>query len=557
MPIIYTYPRATPNVADLIQISSATSTPTNATRTCSIGDVVGLVTALVPGGGTVTSVGLSSGTTGLSVSMGVGEFNPITTAGTFTLDGTLVVDNGGTGAKTLTGVLKGNGTGAFTASNVVLTTGGTSEVTGILPSANMDSDTAHLPIANGGIGHSTYIKGDIIYAPDTEGITALSRLGIGDEDDILIVGGAGIPSWTAISSRAVTSVDVSGGATGLTFSGGPITGTGTMTMAGTLAVASGGTGVGTFTSGGILYGNVTGAIQATAQPSNGQLLIGSTGTNPVLSALTAGANITINNRAGGIEIVGASSGGDGVYGGSGSLGGDTVITLGTNDLTFTATSGDVVFNNTGATPAFFIEGTSNKIGIGTGVPTSELDIAGSIFISNGETIGRDNGVTRNANIQFTDVSGLGNAAINFRDGGTDLVIIDGSGSVGIGTTTPTSELDVVGSIFVSNAQTIGRDNGTTRNANIQFADVGPLGNPVIVFRDGGSDLAVIDASGSVGIGTTSPSTNADLTLEGGSLAIKETTTPTADADYGKIYCKADNKLYFQDGAGVEHEIAFV
>tara|TARA_R110000751_G_scaffold18478_2_gene56224 strand:+ start:15 stop:1652 length:1638 start_codon:yes stop_codon:yes gene_type:complete len=545
MPIIYTYPRATPNVADLIQISSATSTPTNATRTCSIGDVVGLVTALVPGGGTVTSVGLSSGTTGLSVSMGVGEFNPITTAGTFTLDGTLVVDNGGTGAKTLTGVLKGNGTGAFTASNVVLTTGGTSEVTGILP------------IANGGIGHSTYIKGDIIYAPDTEGITALSRLGIGDEDDILIVGGAGIPSWTAISSRAVTSVDVSGGATGLTFSGGPITGTGTMTMAGTLAVASGGTGVGTFTSGGILYGNVTGAIQATAQPSNGQLLIGSTGTNPVLSALTAGANITINNSAGGIEIVGASSGGDGVYGGSGSLGGDTVITLGTNDLTFTATSGDVVFNNTGATPAFFIEGTSNKIGIGTGVPTSELDIAGSIFISNGETIGRDNGVTRNANIQFTDVSGLGNAAINFRDGGTDLVIIDGSGSVGIGTTTPTSELDVVGSIFVSNAQTIGRDNGTTRNANIQFADVGPLGNPVIVFRDGGSDLAVIDASGSVGIGTTSPSTNADLTLEGGSLAIKETTTPTADADYGKIYCKADNKLYFQDGAGVEHEIAFV
>jgi hypothetical protein len=40
----------------------------------------------------------------------------------------------------------------------------------------------------------------------------------------------------------VTSVDVSGGTTGLTFAGGPITSAGTMTMSGTLAIANGGTG---------------------------------------------------------------------------------------------------------------------------------------------------------------------------------------------------------------------------------------------------------------------------------------------------------------------------
>jgi hypothetical protein len=40
----------------------------------------------------------------------------------------------------------------------------------------------------------------------------------------------------------VTSVDVSGGTTGLTTSGGPITSSGTITIAGTLAVANGGTG---------------------------------------------------------------------------------------------------------------------------------------------------------------------------------------------------------------------------------------------------------------------------------------------------------------------------
>jgi hypothetical protein len=63
------------------------------------------------------------------------------------------------------------------------------------------------------------------------------------------------------------------------------------------------------------------------------------------------------------------------------------------------------------------------------------------------------------------------------------------------------------------------------------------------------------ATGNVGIGTTSP--NEALTIEAGKLSLKETTTPTATADYGKIYTKSDNKLYFQDGAGTEHEIAFV
>lgn len=60
--------------------------------------------------GTVTSVSASGGTTGLSFSGG-----PITGSGTVTLGGTLDVGAGGTGATTLTGLVKGNGTSAFTA----------------------------------------------------------------------------------------------------------------------------------------------------------------------------------------------------------------------------------------------------------------------------------------------------------------------------------------------------------------------------------------------------------------------------------------------------------
>ena len=48
---------------------------------------------------------------------------------------------------------------------------------------------------------------------------------------------------TEAGAGTVSSVDVSGGSTGLSYSGGPITSSGTITMAGTLAVANGGTGL--------------------------------------------------------------------------------------------------------------------------------------------------------------------------------------------------------------------------------------------------------------------------------------------------------------------------
>lgn len=60
---------------------------------------------------------------------------------------------------------------------------------------------------------------------------------------ITATGGGGSGAGT------VTSVDLSGGTTGMSFSGGPITSSGTITMDGTLGVPNGGTGRVTFTSG--------------------------------------------------------------------------------------------------------------------------------------------------------------------------------------------------------------------------------------------------------------------------------------------------------------------
>lgn len=46
----------------------------------------------------------------------------------------------------------------------------------------------------------------------------------------------------------------------------------------------------------------------------------------------------------------------------------------------------------------------------------------------------------------------------------------------------------------------------------------------------------------------------DVTLERGILALPETTTPTDVAGEGRVYTKTDDRLYFQDGAGVERRV---
>jgi len=95
------------------------------------------------GSGTVTSVNVSGGTTGLTTSGG-----PVTTSGTITLAGTLDVDNGGTGATTAAG--------ARTNLSVPSTTGsGASGTWAIDITGNAANVTGTVAIANGGTGQTT------------------------------------------------------------------------------------------------------------------------------------------------------------------------------------------------------------------------------------------------------------------------------------------------------------------------------------------------------------------------------------------------------------------
>lgn len=113
--------------------------------------------------------------------------------------------------------------------------------------------------------------------------------------------GAGAAVFNANPSETgtgtVTSVDVSGGTTGLTTSGGPVTSSGTVTLAGTLAVANGGTGATTITANSVVLGNGTSAVQTVAPGTSGNILTsnGTTwqSTAPAASGISAGLSIAL------------------------------------------------------------------------------------------------------------------------------------------------------------------------------------------------------------------------------------------------------------------------
>jgi len=171
-----------------------------------------------------------------------------------------------------------------------------------------------------------------------------------------------------------------------------------------LPVASGGTGASTLTDGGVLLGSGTGAVTALGQATNGQLVVGSTGADPVLATLTGGANITVTNTAGGISIAATGLG-------SGTV--QTVSATGTeNGLTLTS-DGDTV------DPVITLGGALANVTNGQ-LSNSSVTI-GSTSVALGATAASLVGLT---NVESTSFTG------SFKGDGSGL-----TGVTGIGTTT--------------------------------------------------------------------------------------------------------------------------
>lgn len=180
------------------------------------------------------------------------------------------------GAGTVTSVAASGGSTGLTFSGSPITSAGTLSLSGTLG------------VANGGTGRTdTPTSGQLLVGNGTGFTLATITAGSG----ITVTNGAGTITIAASGgggSGTVTSV--SGGTTGLTFSNA----TTTPTMAGTLAVANGGTGQTTYTNGQLLIGNTTGGTLTKA-------------------TLTAGSGISITNGGGSITIAATGGGGSGTF----------------------------------------------------------------------------------------------------------------------------------------------------------------------------------------------------------------------------------------------------
>jgi hypothetical protein len=121
----------------------------------------------------------------------------------------------------------------------------------------------------------------------------------------------GVISFNSATAGVVTSVNASGGTTGLTFSGGPIITSGTLTLGGVLGVANGGTGQ--TTAGGGLNALLPSQVGRAGQylQTDGTNALWSTVVGGV-SQIVAGSNITISPAGGtGVVTINATTGGGG------------------------------------------------------------------------------------------------------------------------------------------------------------------------------------------------------------------------------------------------------
>ena len=160
-----------------------------------------------------------------------------------------------------------------------------------------------------------------------------------------------------------------------------------LTLDTALTVANGGTGASTLTDGGVLLGSGTGAVTALGQASNGQLVIGSTGADPVLSTLTAGTGVTITNTAGAIEIAAAGSGGTVTsVSGTGNVNGITLTgtVTSTGNLTLGGTLSNIA-NSALTNSSVSYGGVSVALGASDSTPAFDLSDATSLPLGAGTT----------------------------------------------------------------------------------------------------------------------------------------------------------------------------
>jgi len=311
--------------------------------TVALGGTVTLTNTSPSSGGTVTSVASGTGLSG----------GPITGSGTLSLntsytDARYLRLAGGT----LTGALTGT-TGAFTGGLAATTgtfTATVSEAGAVLPDTGtatatqgFNSNPLDFQASSFSSATSSAVTEDFRWMVEPTGndtsapsgalnllfgsngsMPAATGLSIASNGLITFAPGQTFGSGNGGGSGTVTTVNTGPGLTGGPIStsgtisipsagvtngmlanpsitvqaGSGLSGGGTVALGGTVTLASNLAG----TTDGIAYFSNPTSVVSTAAPTNGQILIGSTGNAPVLGTLTAGENINITNSPGSVTI---------------------------------------------------------------------------------------------------------------------------------------------------------------------------------------------------------------------------------------------------------------
>lgn len=174
-------------------------------------------------------------------------------------------------------------------------------------------------------------------------------------------------------------------------------------------------------------------------------------------------------------------------------------------------------NSSGQVTRIFVDATGN-VGIGTTSPGVKLDVSGVTHSSTGYYGGANYELTAvyDTNVSSALFGSVYNASssaylpVRFIQNNSTTantrMIIDATGNVGIGTTSPGVKLDVSGALKLST-----NSSPTNDNLGSYFFDqtnVGPTiaGAQFEVRTNGNNARLRIDGNGNVGIGTTSPTT---------------------------------------------------
>ena len=226
--------------------------------------------------------------------------------------------------------------------------------------------------------------------------------------------------------------------------------------------------------------NVTGTITATTFSGSGASLTSIPNSGLVNSGITI--NGTLVSLGGSITISAGgtiSPGGSDThvqYNSSGSFAGSANLTFDGTRLTATALTVD---SNTGTDPSLFVDNTNNRVGIGTNTPTTALQVVGTVTATTFSGSG-------------ASLTNIPNSAVGATSGNTLSAIVarDSSGNFTAGTITATLN---------GNAKNI---TDYTINQNL-----GTSNSPSFAGLTVDTNVLYVDATNNrVGIGTITPST---------------------------------------------------